>query len=57
MYSKVTHFFRKLALICSVILFSVALSACGNKGPLTVPDMLSKKITVNALFINNRNDA
>ncbi len=57
MYSKVAHFFRKHALVCSVILFSVALSACGNKGPLTVPDTLSKKNMVNALFINNNNDA
>ena len=57
MYSKVAHFFRKHALVCSVILFSIVLSACGNKGPLTVPDTLSKKIMVNALLINNKNDS
>ena len=57
MYSKVAHFFRKHALVCFVILFSIALSACGNKGPLTVPETLSKKIMVNALLINNKNDS
>tara|TARA_B100000900_G_scaffold389092_1_gene381697 strand:- start:240 stop:413 length:174 start_codon:yes stop_codon:yes gene_type:complete len=57
MYSMMTHFFRKHTLFFLVVFFSTFLSACGNKGPLTVPDALFKKNLVNSLFIINKNDA
>ena len=57
MYSVVTHFFRKHMNFLLVILLSSVLSACGNKGPLIVPDALYEKTLGNILFISYNNDA
>lgn len=57
MYAKVTHFFRKHTHFLLVIFFSSILSACGNKGPLVVPDSLYEKTLGNILFISYKNDA
>ncbi len=57
MYPVVTHFFRKHMNFLLVILLSSVLSACGNKGPLIVPDALYEKTLGNILFISYNNDA
>ena len=57
MYPVVTHFFRKHRNFLIVILLSSVLLACGNKGPLIVPDALYEKTLGNILFISYNNDA
>ncbi len=57
MYPVVTHFFRKHMNFLLIILLSSVLSACGNKGPLIVPDALYEKTLGNILFISYNNDA
>ncbi len=57
MYAMVTHFFSKHTLFILVVFFSFFLSACGNKGPLTVPDTLNEKTSINSLSINYNDDA
>ncbi len=57
MYAMVTHFFRKHTLFILVVFFSSFLSACGNKGPLTVPDTLYKKTLINSLSFNYNDEA
>lgn len=57
MYPVVTHFFRKHMNFLIVIFLSSVLSACGNKGPLIVPDALYEKTLGNILFISYNNDA
>ena len=57
MYETLTYFFKKYALLFLVVLSSTFLSACGNKGPLTVPDAYLKKNLVNSLVIYHKNES
>ena len=57
MYAVVTHFFRKHTHFLLVIFLSSVLSACGNKGPLIVPDAVYENTLSNILFISNNNDS
>ncbi len=57
MYAMVTHFFRKHTHFLLVIFLSSVLSACGNKGPLIVPDAVYENTLSNILFISNNNDS
>ena len=52
MYTIMTHFFRRHTLLFLIVFFTSILSACGNKGPLTVPDALYKEIMTDVSLDN-----